>query len=848
MALLPWLAALPSAFSAEGSDLFAPVPLTTTPEAAGPWIVSTTSARRSLDLGFAAAAAAQAEKLLARNDLPTDERVQVGFLLATARLEQGRLDAATSALAQLDAVRSPKIDLLRGLIAARKADYPAARQAAGSLRPEDFEPRERTWYHFLQAQLAEAANDPASATAAYEAASRLAATEWQAARLQVAREMLRLRLGVINAQEAEALREQAERYVGRGVGLDFATQYAVALHQLNRGDEAVAYLQNQIALLPDSLARGRDDLRLLLVLIAGPGQPLGRAAAELLLRSSANPDRRPLALLLLAASADTTETRGRLRRLLDDLLMREAEGPLAPLALITRGEAALMDRDFSAAESDARTFLQRYPTSPLKARAQSQLAAVAWELRRFRTSADFAAQAAAASAEPTLKSALLLLSAEASFRAMDYQTAAQTYAQAAEAPPAGVSIDTIRFQQILSLIEAARYEEAASVLDLTSAAIGPETRWQAEWNLARALQTSGQITTARQRLSALFSSSGPRPPALRARLEWLSARLALQAGQAQEALNLARALPDALSDVPAELAVEITGLARLAEAEALFALGDVPAALDALARARQGTGEAALQSFLLEADFQAASGDLVKAQELLTTFADDHADHPYAPVALYQAALHAARRGEERVYRDSYLLLERLLALHPDHPLAFHARLQQGDLLRLLNQFPQAQQIYELLINRYSQHPDILSARMALADCHRAQAAFDPSHFESAITVLERVRDLPDAPAARRAEAGFKLGDMLAARDPTAGVATWDATADQLITRITSLDASARYWLGRILLRMASTHEQNGDDLEARRRWRLLVDLGLPGRALAAERLGSITADMEFAP
>lgn len=839
--------AVASIVSAE-TTLFAPVPLTTAPDAAGPWIVSTTSARRSLDLGFAASAAAQAEKLLARTDLPDAEREEVVLLLATARLEQGRPAAAETALTGLTDVRSPRIGLLRGLIAARQSDFVAARNAITGLQPEDFAPRERTWYHYLEAQLAEAVKDTAAATAAYEAAVRLAATESQTARLRVAREMLRLRLGETNPQTAEALREQAERYVGRGVGLDFAAQYAVALHQLGRGADAITYLQEQIALLPDSLARGRDDLRLLLILIAGPAQPAGRSAAEQLLLTAADQAKRPVALQLLAAAADTAETRSRLRRTLDELLMRAPDSPLAPLALITRGEAALMDRDFSAAEADARAFLQRHPTSVLRARALAQLAAVAWELRRFRTAADFAAQAATAATDPELASALRLLSAEASFRASDYQTAAQTYAQAADAPPLGVSVDTVRFQQVLSLIEAGRLEQAAEILDQEASEIGIETRWQAEWNLARALQASRQIETARNRLAALFAANGPRPPALRARLEWLSTRLALQAGRAQEALTRARALPERLADVPDDLAMEIAGLARLAEAEALFSLGDNPAALAALTRARQGAGEAALQSYLLEADFQAAGGDLVKAQELLTTFADDHATHPYAPVALYQAALHAARRGEERVYRDAYLLLERLLALHPEHELAFHARLQQGDLLRLLNQFPQAQQIYELLINRYAQHPDILAARMALADCHRAQAAFDPSHFESAIAVLERLRDLPDAPAARRAEAGFKLGDMLSTRDPVSGVATWDATADQLITQGTSLDSDARYWLGRILLRLAGTHEQNGDELEARRRWRLIVDLGLPGRAIAADRLGSITAEMESVP
>ncbi len=843
---LPLVSGAVPTIRAQEVALFAPVPLAPAPEAAGPWLVSLASARRALDLGFAAAAAAQAEQLIDRSDTPAAERDALARLLAAARLEQGRPEAAAAALARHGTDSPPARRLLAGLIAARLGQLDAARVEFASLNPADLAPAEQPWYHFLEGQLAEAARDNARAAQAYEQASRLVVSEWQAARLRIARERLRLRLGEATPQQARELREQADRYAGRSVGVDFAAQHAVALHQLGLASEGTAYLQEQIALLPDSMARGRDDLRLVLALVAGPSQPAGRAAAEQLLLSAADPARRPPALLLLAASADTPDARLRLRRTLDDLLAREPAGDLAPLALVARAELALSDRDHAPAEADARAVIDRFPASPLRARALSQLAAVAWELRRFRTAADFAAQAAvAAVADPELAAALRLLSAEASFRARDYQTAAQAYALAADTPPTGVPRAAVRFQEILSHIEASRLDEAATVLDRHATTLDAVTRWQAEWNLARALQAAGRIAQAAERITRLAATpdKSALPPALRARLDWLGIRLALASGQANEALAKARMLRDTLSDVPMALARELSGLARIAEAEALFASGDSAQAVAALALARErdGGAEAAVQSYLVEADFQAAAGDLVKAQELLTAFADDHATHPYAPIALYQAALHAARRGEERVYRDAYLLLERLLAAYPRHELAFAARLKQGDLLRLLNQFPQAQQIYELLINRDAQHPDILAARMALADCHRAQAAFDPAHFESAITLLERLRDLTEAPLARRAEAGFKLGDMLSGRDASAALAAWDATADPLITAAagSGLDPGSRYWLGRTLLRMAGLHEQAGEEDEARRRWRLVLDLDLPGRALATERLGA---------
>ena len=177
---------------------------------------------------------------------------------------------------------------------------------------------------------------------------------------------------------------------------------------------------------------------------------------------------------------------------------------------------------------------------------------------------------------------------------------------------------------------------------------------------------------------------------------------------------------------------------------------------------------------------------------------------------------------------------------YPRSRLLFQARLKQGDLLRRLGDFAAAQQIYEDLVNNQSQHERILDAQMALADCHRAQAARDPSHFESALTVLERLRDLADAPADLRAEAGFKFGDMLAQRDSAAALAAWWPVVDALLIKpegAARLGAEGRYWVGRLLVRMAGVLEQAGRADEAREAWRLVVERGLPGASLAQARL-----------
>jgi tetratricopeptide (TPR) repeat protein len=843
------------------TTLFAPVPLAPTPAAAGEFMLDEESARRALALGFSATAAAQAEKLLEVAPPGSAGRDAAALLLATARLDLGDLRGAERALAAHSDTRPPAYRLRAGLLAARQGRIPAAQAEAAALRAEDLPAEERSWVYFLQGMVAETSSDPARAGAAYDQALAAAASEWQRARLRLARERLRLAQGEVTENQANALREQAERYSGRSLSADFAAQHAVALELLGRREAAVAYLQAQLNTLPDGLAAARDDLRLVLGLIAGPGQGAGRAALEQLLAAGGDPGEQRIALQLLVQATETGEARQRLRRTLDDLLAALPPHALTEDLLVARAELALATQDYERAEADARDLLTRFPASEQRPRALMQLAATAWDRRRFRTAGDFAAQAAEAAIEPATRAALRLLAAEAAYRAAqdakrggapverDFLVAAEAYAAATDSPPPGVPVAAVIFQEIMARIEAGRLAEAVATIDRRAAdpRFDATTRWQAEWNLARALQAGGERELALARVGRLRAETeaAERPAGLRARLAWLEARLAQESGRSEEALRLARAVPESLAGVEEALAREITGLARLVEAEALFGLGRGEEAMGVLRglRAAEGGTEAAVQSFLVEADYLAAMGRLVEAQGLLVDFADKNRDHEYAPDAIFQAALNAERRGEDVYLREAYVLLEeQLVRRYPRSRLYFSARLKQGDLLRRLGDFAAAQQIYDDLVNNQAQHPRILEAQMALADSHRAQAARDPSHFESALTILERLRDLVDAPAALRAEAGFKLGDMLAQRDSQAALAAWWPVVDALLLeprRAAGLGAEGRYWIGRLLVRHAGVLEQAGRAEEAREAWRLVTERGLPGAALARARLAA---------
>ena len=219
----------------------------------------------------------------------------------------------------------------------------------------------------------------------------------------------------------------------------------------------------------------------------------------------------------------------------------------------------------------------------------------------------------------------------------------------------------------------------------------------------------------------------------------------------------------------------------------------------------------------------------------------DYKHSEYAPLALYEAALNLERQGLDRQLSEAYKLLDRLINDYPADDLVFYALLKQGDLLRKLNDFPAARQIYESLINNQGQHPDILLAQIALADSLFAQGANSVANYESAAALFERLRDLPSAPVDLRVEAGFKWGYALAKRAQVAKAQAefWSVVDAFLLDPAMAgkLGAKGRYWVSRALLELGQIHEDAGRLDEAQRAYQLIVDHKLSGTAQAQAKL-----------
>jgi outer membrane protein assembly factor BamD (BamD/ComL family) len=797
------------------------------------------AAQHALELGLPTVAAEIYRGLLA---VPGGDRAALTLALTTALLDDGRVDAADQALQGIVAERDSAWHLREGLIAAVRKNFDAARTEVAAVKPEQLGPADLGWFYFLQGQLADAAGDGQKAQALYNQAAGVAASDQQRAQFALAESQVELRRTPPDPSLLDELRRNVDKYQGTLTGYLYARQYAVVLDLTGHKNDAVMLLQRQLLALPPSAHATADDFHLLLGLIAGPDTDPGRQALAELLRNGSDRDKQRIALQLLGPAA------ARPGGLLDELIGVTPPHPILEDLLLFRAQVNLVDKRYGLATADANLLLEKFPGSTLKPAALGVLLGVAWEQRRYHLAADYAMKARAALSPGQMHAQLGVLEAEAWFRASDYRSAADAYAAVLNERPAGVDAGALIFQRVQAEIEAERLDSAQTLIDQFTAdpAFDAVNRWQAEWNLARALEAHGQVPAALARVEKLLGASGVAAD-LRLRMAWLQARLAFEAGQSEQALKLAGALVDSLAGaagagVSAELKTLVISAELLQEAEADFALQRTDAALGLLKKLRTdfSQSDAAVQSYIDEANFYADHDRLVDAQALLTKLADDFHGSPYAPQALYLAALNAERRGQDSNLEEAEKLIERLVSEYNSDSLVFYARLKQGDIFRKLNDFGQAQQVYEYLVNNYTQHADVLVAQMALADCHSAQAANDPAHAESAAAIYESLSERPDAPAELRIEAGYKFGLSQAQRGQAADAQkTWWRLANVFLldpAKSADLGATGPYWMGRTLLTLGDSLEQQQLD-QAREAWQLIGRYNLPGGALAQQRL-----------
>lgn len=816
------------------------------------------AADRALGAGLAVVAEGLYRDLLDMPGVAPQEVLDLQIQLAASLIAQRRFVAARAVLKTIpEAGQSDLYDLYLAVSAygdGRNVDQETLKRALDRVSEATLKPEDLPWLYLLRGLRAELSGRSGAVAPFFKQARSAAVSEAQ----QAFFDSLILRGEILKSPASDALaaevRTQLDNLAGTAAAYPYAREYAIILHNQGRDEEAIAVITQELANPRSGYgSREREQLLLLKGILYGADTLSGRDALRALVREGNTRDVMAVALQLLARASDGLES-DELNAFLNGMIAQAEPHPLLGQMYYIRSQLALARGETAVAQADARLLLEQFPGLSEITNVYRLLAYAALQRTpaQYRAAADFLIQLRDQAEDLGERQSLNRLIGDCYFLNDDYRNAVDFY-QAARYKGVGVDHDGELFLRLVTAeVRGGQIEAALQQIDEAdfSGSIPVEDRWRAEWNVAQALQATGELEAALTRVRLLLGddTGGSVPIALDLRLRWLEARLALMAGdteRVQPRVNalLARieSIPEgALDPDPAEVRLLRTEVLLL-QADILIGSGDSTAGVEVLSRLRTGFAEssAAERSYLTEANYHASIGDFEAAKETLLKLASLYEASELAPQALFEAALYCERRGPE-YFAEAVRVHHDLTERYPTDALFFPARLKQGDLLRQMNDFAGAQIIYEDLIRSFPEHSRRYVAELSRADCMLALAKNDAEQLKDVALALERLIDLPNLPIDFQAEVGYKWGFALMQHDAfdEAQVVFALISSRFLLDgeNATRLGATGRYWMSRALLELGTRLEETGELAEARRVYRKMVAYNLPGRTLAQSR------------
>ena len=791
--------------------------------------------------------------LLDEADVTDAERHEMELNRITAFISLGRLEEAKAALGEYGGKRASRFYLRQALVGYFLGDEKAAEAALELVDGEILSREEMAWSFLIRGLLQRNTLREEERDAILERARQAAVSTEQRAQIDliIYRTSL-LDSGRISPGQLQLLQEEMESQIlqGNRVGYQFAKQYAVALDAAGRPEEAVESIRETLPLILEVDYDLRDELLLLQGILSGRTTEDGRGAFRRLLSTGVTTDLRLHALHSLVASATTPEDIDAFLFYTNELPLAGLPGVLKDQVLYSRAQLLYRIKDYEGSENECQTLLAENPETELRESTLRLLVLIAFQRQRYRTAAGFLIQLGELVATEGERNRIQLLVADCFFLAEDYRNAADSYGVAMEQDQSDRGV--ILFQWVLSEIKAGNYMKAIEHMGAFKEDVGvdPVQKWRALWNLLSAMQRVGEYSEAYNLLSEWLTreSREALPVSLWVRLLWLRCQLTLKTGRYDTTPAVAgevyRALSEAKGQLDEDLGIDITSLTQVMESQALVFSGREEEGMELLAAVRRdfpGT-RAAVQSIFAEARYFASRNLMVDAQQRLIQLADTYPESELAPVALYEAALHALTRGTDSTMREASLIFERMADHYPEHPLVFYGRLNQGNLLRSFNDFGGAEQVFEQLLIAFPGHKDSAVVLMAQAECILAQTDTSLVRIDQAIGKFERLAELPDLPIDLRVEAAWKWAFAYQRRNnPERVVQIYWLTINQFLIEedhARELGPTGRYWMSRIVISLGEALEGKGDLESARRVYALIAERGLPFQSLAEGKLG----------
>lgn len=821
------------------------------------------AANDALSVGLASVADKICAEILQEPNLPERMRFDLLTIRVRALLMQERYAIAATVAGELGSER-PEALLFRAITLGLNRDPVTAAGLLGQINADGLSPEYAAYYTFSSALIAESQADTSRASRLYDRALTQAIDTGSRLALDMAFRRWRLRSGTpVSDADIASLRQSARDLQGQRAGFEAARLLAFSLGQSGRTSEAITLVEDQLALLPIREGDLAAEFHFIKALLLGESTERGQAALQEVLRLSQNRNLLQLALRLFSTSLSSREDNDSAISFIGSLIERAGGHPLQDELLAVRARLNLSENRLNDAEADANRLLAAFPASPLRPGTIQLLAYIAYSRQppQYRLAADSLSRLRSEIADTDKRWLYGLLVADCFYLNGDFENAADSYASIY---PQALPQDrgSILFQRTLSDIRAGRANEVPAYLDqaYTLPDFPLNDLWQAEWNYISSLKASNALAEAyaRVRLVAERADRFSNDPLLRLRFFWLEAQLSIDSRQPQgtpervdRLLAIVESLPS--DQLDAAFRSELVARLLLLKGQALLQLERPTDALAVFAQVRafDPASEAAALTYLSEARYYASQGGLIEAQQQFIALVDAIPQSPFAPLALWEAALQSEQRGLNSSYAEAIQILERIPREYPRSSMRFYARLKQGDLSRRLGDFAAALLVYERVLSEFRTHSQRLRAELNRADCLLALGATNAVSLDEAAAQFGRIFDLPDSPPSVQAEAGYKWGyaltqqknreraytvwwlvvsRLLAINEPLGQPASGAASGIQL-------DANARYWVGRALVDLAAGLEADSRFQEARHAYEIIISHALPGRVLAEGKL-----------
>lgn len=846
----------------EADELTAPVPLVedqdlTQEREANLRLWQEAAADNALRSGLASIAVGLYDQLLVNADGEAAKTHEMELNLISAFIALGRLEDAERSLSDYRGVADSRVILRQALVNYFAGNFDDAEDGLDEISSEDLVEYDLAWYYLLLG-LIEKRSENEEGDSLLNRARLLSVSPGQSSQVDlIIYRSLLLDGESLDEDDLEDLRVKMndELVAGGRAGFQFAKEYAIALYLADQFSEATQAITRTLPLIGEADYDLRDELLLLLGIIAGYESELGGNAFRDLVSSGVVTELRLRALRELVSVAASEEEIDNFLSFTSGLNQGQFPQELADQVLYNRAQLLYRKGDFEGSGSDCEALLQSNPDPELRESATRLLVLIAFQRQRYRTASGLLIELSNLVNDVDEQNRLQLLVADCFFQAGDYGDAAESYGLAIQQE--GVNRGAILFQWVLSEIRAGNLDDAGMHMESfkTDDILDPVQKWRALWNYLTALHGAGEQREAFDVLNSWLTQDARDllPVELWIRLLWFRCQLSLQTGNYQATPVLAGEVYAGLTAAEGEIdpatGINVSTLTNVLEGQALIFAGREEEGLELMETVRRDypSTRAAVQSYLAEARYYASQNLLVDAQRRLIELADNYPGSELTPVALYEAALHALNRGTDATRLEANQILNRLAEDYPEHPLVFYSRLHQGNLLRRFNDFGGAEVVYDRLLVEFPEHKDRHIVMMAQAKCILAQTDTSQARLDQAIGRFEQLAQLPELPIDLRVEASWMWAFSYDRRSNPDRVVEiyWLAIYQFLLDedQSQSLGPTGRYWMSKIVISLGEVLEERGDVDSARRVYSYIQDFGLPFNSLAEGKLSRLAQE-----